>query len=1005
MQMNQFRKTAIAVGVANFVWMSGALAQQAAPAKPAAAKAATEVGEGAVVVVTGQRAALQSAQKIKQDADEIVDSIVAEDIGKLPDRSVTEVLQRVPGVMIERNMSRGDPEHFSVEGSGVTVRGLTWVRSELNGRDSFSANGGRALNFEDVPPELMAGVDVYKNPSAEQIEGGISGLINLRTALPFDIKGQKFGATVDASFSKLRGGGAKPSGSLLYSNRWETGLGEFGILLDLASSESATRTDAFQVEPYYPRINTTFAPNSTVWVPKGAQWRTLEFDRKREGGYAALQWKLDKTLKSHLTFFQSRYRMHWDELAIFAANGTPYDLQVANGTYNENGALLTGTLSDPRNGGINFNDDVRSADRRSRTTDIAWNIQWRPSPNWTITSDLQRVKASTAGIDSTVATGLRLPKEQVDLRGDLPRLIFDQADLAYLANPNNYYWGSTMEALDSSKARETAWKGDAKYDFDHPVLRDLRFGVRLTERSALSYNSGYNWQGITQSFQVPAGKQAMLGDPRFSAETSLHSFNNFFGGDVSVPAVVFPNPSLANGYPASYAMLHGYRLVQNPSSAAWKPVAWGPSVPSSINDQEEKTKALYSQLRFGFDDLAYPVDGNVGLRYVKSESGAHGYTVYNRTNLTVPAGYTLTGVPLPDIPAFAAKRDYENSYDNWLPSLNLRMKASEKLQFRLAVGSAMSRPDFSQMQAYTTLSQSVSTTTDNAARQLRINTVTRSGDARGNPMLRPITSKQVDLTAEWYFEKGSSLTLAVFNKRLKDIIVSEMSNYQLPDASGQMQDFTITSNVNGARGKVGGFELAYQQFYDRVPAWLKGIGLQANYTQVHSKRTLYKPVYSAYCAGGDNRANLNLNTNGCDTDGRTFSDMPLSFLSKHGANLALLYENGPWSARLAYSWRSKYLMSTNANGTKGGDATNTNTASPTFGQRNVAYGLPTWMDDYGQVDGGINYKITPNVRIDFLAQNLTDAKVRQLMTQHIGDMGRAWFTTGPRYNVRLGVSF
>jgi TonB-dependent receptor len=143
------------------------------------------------VVVTGQRAALQSAQKIKKEADEIVDSIVAEDIGKLPDRSVTEVLQRVVGVTMDRTAARGDPVHYSVEGSGVIIRGLTYVAAQLNGRETLSANNGRGLGFEDVPPELMSRVDVYKNPSAEQTEGAIAGLVDLRTALPFDYQGFK----------------------------------------------------------------------------------------------------------------------------------------------------------------------------------------------------------------------------------------------------------------------------------------------------------------------------------------------------------------------------------------------------------------------------------------------------------------------------------------------------------------------------------------------------------------------------------------------------------------------------------------------------------------------------------------------------------------------------------------------------------------------------------------------------------------------------------------------
>ena len=179
--MDNFKKTTIALAVANIALLSAGTAMAQTQPQP---QPANEPATGAVVVVSGQRAALQSAQKLKQDSDEVVDSIVAEDIGKLPDRSVTEVLQRIAGVTIDRNMA-GDPNRQSVEGSGVSVRGLTYVRSEINGRDAFSAGGGRSLGFSDVAPELMSGVDVYKNPSAEQVEGAIAGLVNLRTASPW----------------------------------------------------------------------------------------------------------------------------------------------------------------------------------------------------------------------------------------------------------------------------------------------------------------------------------------------------------------------------------------------------------------------------------------------------------------------------------------------------------------------------------------------------------------------------------------------------------------------------------------------------------------------------------------------------------------------------------------------------------------------------------------------------------------------------------------------------
>ena len=1000
--MRHFNRTAIAVGAAHLCWMSAAFAQQAAPDAPATG--------GQVVTITGQRAALNSAQQLKRNSDEVVDSIVADDIGKLPDKSITEVLQRVPGVTIDRTMSRSDPEHFSVEGSGVSIRGLTWVRSELNGRDSFSANGGRALSFEDVPPELMAGVDVYKNPSAEQIEGGISGLVNLRTALPFDIKGQRISGSIEGTYSELNKE-KDPAGSILYSNRWKTGFGEFGALVNVANSTSTARTDYFQVEPYYPVANAE--PGRTVWLPKGAQWRTNEFERKRQGNYAALQWKLDNTLRSHVTYFKSKYKIHQDENALFSAEGTPTNLRVTNGVYDANGGFLSGTITNPTDGAIEYANNGGVTTRDSSTTDIAWNIEWRPTSSWTFTSDFQRVKAKSEGFSSVVGLGVLMPQLNLDVTGSIPSITFSDAQFAALGERNNYFWAMTQEHRDRSVTEQKAWKGDAKYAFDHPVLRDVRFGVRLTDRDAktINTNPSYNWSGISQRWMMPwqISNLAYLSDPRFNAPTKVNTFPNFFNGKANVPAVVFPDASLAAGYPGSYAQLHSFHDMlcadAGNSCAPWQAASFGGDNPTGDNEQAEKTQALFTQLRFAFDDLRYPVDGNVGVRYVKTKSKSFGYTTFNQTFIVPPGG--TTGLSVPVIAPFAARQDYENDYHNWLPSLNLRMKATEQLQFRFAVGKGMSRPDFYQLQAYTNLSQSVSsTTTGTGADQVtNVTSVGHTGEAIGNPNLRPVTSRNLDLTAEWYFAPAGSLTFAVFDKRLKDIIVKQNSSYQLTDSTGRAIDFNVSTPVNGARGSARGIELAYQQYFDKLPGWMSGFGVQANYTHVKSKRDLYNPVFSPWCSNVTGAANLNLNLNGCDTDGRTFGNLPLEYMSRNSYNFAALYDKGPWSARLAYSWRSKNLLGVNTNGTNGTNGVDSNPNSPTFGQNNIAWGLPIWADDYGQLDGGVSYKFNENLRLDLQATNLTDAKYKQIMTQHIGEKGRAWFVTGPRYSVRLGMTF
>jgi TonB-dependent receptor len=281
--------------------------------------------------------------------------------------------------------------------------------------------------------------------------------------------------------------------------------------------------------------------------------------------------------------------------------------------------------------------------------------------------------------------------------------------------------------------------------------------------------------------------------------------------------------------------------------------------------------------------------------------------------------------------------------------------------------------------------------------------VSLTGSGDGNPMLRPTTSRQIDLTAEWYFAPTGSFTAAVFNKRLKDIVVKQTYIKQLADTSASCM--TSPSPVRStAPGYARGFELAFQQYFDKLPGALSGLGVQANFTFVDSERKLYTPVYQKYCTGGDNAANVNLNMNGCDTNGTTFGNLPLENLSRQSYNLALLYDKGP-SRRVAYNWRSKALQGVNVNGTKGGDATDSNPASPTYGQTNVAWALPTWSDAYGQLDASMFYKFTDKIQLGLEAQNLTDSTYKQLMQQNIGMMGRAWFKTGRRVVAKLSYDF
>ncbi len=243
------------------------------------------------ILVTGIRKALETSQEIKKNADTVVDSITASDIGAFPDKSVAEALQRMSGVTVTRFAASGDTTHFSAEPSGVVIRGLPQVRSEFNGRDSFNANSSRGLSFGDVSPELMAGVDTYKNATADMIEGGIAGTVNLRTHVPFDSEG------FVAAFSGELGYGdlakeAKPAGSFLISNRWDTGIGEFGVMANAAYSEVVTESQGVQVAAFLQRHRTSrptaVAPSG---FPGGVDIRQNIYERTRKGASLAGQYR------------------------------------------------------------------------------------------------------------------------------------------------------------------------------------------------------------------------------------------------------------------------------------------------------------------------------------------------------------------------------------------------------------------------------------------------------------------------------------------------------------------------------------------------------------------------------------------------------------------------------------------------------------------------------------------------------------------------------------------
>ena len=341
------------------------------------------------IVVTGIRAAMRTSAQIKKRADTVVDSITATDIGAFPDKSVAEALQRIPGITVDRIAAHGDVSHFSAEPSGVIVRGLPQVRSEFNGRDIFNANSSRGLSWSDVTPELLAGVDAYKNQTADMIEGGIAGSINLRTRLPFDEPGQLIQVGGHLNYNSLYRG-VTPDANAFYSNRWQTGIGDVGIMGDIAWSDLKTRNDMIQFgratifqQGSFPGTADDTAKSSsfatgTVVAPGSMTDRISDYDRKRMGISAAAQWRSnDHKWLATAQFLQSNYSNENDEHAItgtfFGVFGNHADFRY--GPQPGGGTVLSSALQAP--GAPDFTFD-QSGMLQSGT--FAQNVGWWGNP-------------------------------------------------------------------------------------------------------------------------------------------------------------------------------------------------------------------------------------------------------------------------------------------------------------------------------------------------------------------------------------------------------------------------------------------------------------------------------------------------------------------------------------------------------------------------------------------------------------------------------------------------
>ncbi len=520
--------------VASFGVMSTAYAQD---------NTETTAEEPDEIISTGIRQSLKDARDLKRNADTAIDSITASDVSTLPDLSVAEALARVPGVVVQRfDVSDNNAGDFpSPEGGGNLIRGLTLVRSEFNGRDTFSANGGRALDFGTIPPELIGAVDVYKNRSADLIEGGIGGTINLRTLEPFDRDGLTAVITADGTYTDLRDEWS-PDFSALVGNRWDTDMGEFGLLGSFSTSELKSDLHGFQIGQVVP-----FTPpgaSGPIALPGGFQLRTNDVDRERDSYYVAGQWRDpsgDLQLTAKYSLIQNDVNSNertleffpdgesWNQFEFssdfitspFTSSGLPQCqgsndptpanptcevTQAVSGLY-EQGVISnnlrdwTGAAGAPfTNLGINQID-------RSETDDLSVNLKWRPTDQLYINLDAHKTSAEfdrqRLWVGSRFFSDFTL---NADLDNPHITLVPNPASNPFvragggttgdgsLDDPSNVYLLFAADEFAQNEGDMYAVKADIEYEFDNDGWFDaIKFGARYADREQINRAAGLNW--------------------------------------------------------------------------------------------------------------------------------------------------------------------------------------------------------------------------------------------------------------------------------------------------------------------------------------------------------------------------------------------------------------------------------------------------------------------------------------------------------------------------------
>ncbi|WP_075795825.1 TonB-dependent receptor [Massilia putida] len=912
------------------------------------------------VLVTGIRASAQSSLAVKRNSMEVVDSISAEDIGKLPDPNVEETLTRVPGVQGYRYGGEGASP--SGNGSGLTIRGLSGqTASQVNGRASFTA-GSREFNLEDAIPGMIAGVDVYKNPSAEHIEGGIGGLVNIRTRKPSDFKGPTASISTNARYNDL----AKkvdPELFGLFANRYDLGGGSrIGVMAAFAFQKSTGRSDSNPANrgpdfrrvigadtPEYAQLaaaNTgnnpgqpmakyvgrndvgylapvtmrptsatvgANTPDTSILTPAqaaniisttavNANLFQETIMRQRRGLNLAADYRVDNTLRFYAESNYTGYLYHQNYRFVWADTGNNLrNLQTAPF------AVTESMVNRNFNGG---SDDVLSSRRLLGGTwqDSAIRLwggdEHSPYTTW--------IAAGGAEWNPTSALFLKADFSYIksDRRQDNRRV--EMAGAAGLA------WDVTRYA--DGEPHKMTYGGPSLSDPKNFVFSGFPLGWQ-------HWDDKGNATALDGAYTLESGffDKIKFGTRYATQQSQYTNRGNFWSlttdgkplaadrsNAIPVPSKTDMLQTSPTNYMRGLAGYSGGYIVWNPDRLLGNQVKEqfpASNMPDQDNFPENvaarrfmKESTLAGYLVGDFSAFDESLKGNVGVRVVRTRSTA----VAKNRDTTQP------GTPLVDY-------SRTTTYTNVLPTFNATYDLAKDFLARFGFGRGMTRPDLGSLNPSIAYDAGLGTANI------------------GNPDLRPQTADSYDFSLERYFSATNFVSAAVFDKQIKGFFSPVAQCMTVPFAplySGATSNgctngqYLTSKQVNAAPGYARGVEVAGQWFFGG-DNWWKNFGVAGNYTYVKTSNpvnygTPAAPVWIT-------------------------SQQP--YTSKNSYSISGLYEDNKLSGRLVYTWRSSQLLGA------------VNPINPLGSGYVGAYGL---------LDASLNYAIDDRLTLSLNASNLTD---------------------------------